>query len=41
MTDDCAAGHSWEVYSGDSLNCIFCDTTATAVIDEEEDDGPR
>jgi hypothetical protein len=38
MTDNCEVGHSWEVYSGDGLVCIFCDVEATAVIDEDDGD---
>jgi len=34
----CALGHGWEVFSGDSLNCMFCDATANAVITYEPDD---
>ncbi len=26
MTNDaCVFGHSWEVFSGDTMNCIECD----------------
>lgn len=38
MNDECALGHSWEVFSGNSLGCMFCEATADAVITYEPDE---
>lgn len=40
MSDTCVLGHSWEVYSGDTVNCIECDAEGEVRVtfEPEEDD---
>ena len=38
MSDDCWLGHSWEVFSGDIMNCIMCDAEGVVQITREPDD---
>lgn len=40
MSDCCALGHSWEVFSGDYMSCSECPAEGRVVItnDGEEDE---
>lgn len=38
MSDECYLGHAWEVFSGDSVNCIHCDAEGEVQVTYEPDD---
>jgi hypothetical protein len=42
MSDECILGHSWEVYSGDIMNCIECGAVGEVEVTyEPEDEEPE
>jgi len=35
---NCVLGHSWEVWSGDDVVCIYCDAEGRVVVTSEPTD---